>query len=104
MTADRDDVALSDWERRAFAAIQEELALEEPTLARGFPRRFRSGLAVPVVLIVVGAIGAVATFTRSLWFGVAGLAVMTIGVVLAAGPVAVRAIGRGAAPRDRAFP
>lgn len=90
MTGDRDDVALSEWERRAFAAIEKELGLEDPALPRRFPRRFRSGLAVAVLLVVVGAACAVATFTWSLAAATASLVVMAAGAALAARPAAAR--------------
>jgi hypothetical protein len=93
MISDRDDVALAEWERRAFAAIQQEFAPGDPEPARGFLRRFGSTLAVFVVLIVVGAIAAVATFTWSLWLAGTGLAAMATGVALAARSVTARLNG-----------
>ena len=90
MTSDRDDVALSEWERQAFAAIQQELAPGRPEPERAQPPWFRSALAFSVFLIVVGAPAAVATFTWSLWLAGAGLAVMATGVALAARPVTSR--------------
>ena len=94
MAGDHDDVVLSDAELERLAAIEANLGYGEPALVARLgrhgrmSRRTRTWMAA--LLVVVGFVVVVATFTRGLWAGVAGLALMTAGVLLVALPLAAR--------------
>ena len=87
MGGPRDDVTLSQWERQAFATIASELAGPDPKRKRPWGR---VAPAVPVVLVVAGAVAALVTFTRWLWLAALALGVMGLGLGLAARPAAAR--------------
>jgi hypothetical protein len=88
-----DEVALSDWERGVLADLEASLYADDPGLARrlGAPgeRRFRqlrslrSSPRVQLVgaasLVVVGVAVTLATFTRSVWLGFAGVCLLGMG-------------------------
>lgn len=94
MAGDHDDVVLSEAELERLAAIEANLGRSDPALVARLGRhdrmspRTRTWMAA--LLVVVGFVVVVATFTRWLWAGVAGLALMTAGVLLVARPLAVR--------------
>jgi hypothetical protein len=83
---DNDGVTLTDREREALAGLA--AALDDPWLSRQLagPQQLTSrpsaGSARPwagAALLVLGALLAVLTFTRWLWAGAAGLALMGLG-------------------------
>jgi lysylphosphatidylglycerol synthetase-like protein (DUF2156 family) len=94
MAGDHDHVVLSEGEIERLAAIEASLGRSDPALVERLgrnsrmSRRTRAWMAA--LLVVVGFVVVVATFTRWLWAGVAGLSLMTAGVLLVARPLAVR--------------
>lgn len=94
MVGDHDDVVLSDAELERLAAIEANLGDSDPALVARLGRHSRMSrrtrTCMAALLILVGFVVVVATFTRWLWSGVAGLALMTAGVLLVARPLAGR--------------
>lgn len=87
MGGPRDDVTLTERERQAFATIASELTGPDPKRKRPWGRVTP---AVPVVLVVAGAVAALVTFTRWLWLAAVALGVMGLGLSLTARPAAAR--------------
>lgn len=96
MGGSHDDVVLSESERERLAAMEEMLFRSDPGLVTRLGRRpagrSTQRVAVAITSIVVGFALVILslTFTRWLWLGAGGLAIMTGGAILAAGPLITR--------------
>lgn len=94
MAGDYENVVLSEAELERLAAIEEALAHSDPALVQRLGRHQRMSrpgrIWLAALLVGVGFIVLVGSFTRWLWVAVAGLALMTGGALMSARPLVAR--------------
>lgn len=100
-------MALSEHEQRMFAEIERQLVEEDPRFVARTRRRLRAWspevrLRAAVVLAVLGVVG-VLSLTFDILYGVAGMALLLVAILLGAGALDERArnLQRSAPPDGR---
>lgn len=101
MRGERDDLVLSEQERKALADLEAMVAASDPNfhqrLGGGRPRPPARGRLWPgVVLLVLGALTMLATFVISVWVAMVGVVMMAAGLGLLLPAVAVARRGQQA--------